>query len=60
MQRASAWLLLAATSALRMPGRRLRKKLRAAPLDPTPEKTPNAKLFDSSTESYDPRASAIN
>ena len=59
-RRATAWLLLATASALRLPGRRLRQSLRAAPLDPTPEKTPNAKLFDSSVESYDPRASAIN
>ena len=53
--RRQAWLLLATASALNLPGRRLRQRLRAATLDPVPENT-----WDATDETYDPRDSAIN
>ena len=53
--RRRAWLLLATASALNLPGRRLRQRLRAATLDPAPENT-----WDATDETYDPRDSAIN
>jgi Na+-driven multidrug efflux pump len=53
--RRRAWLLLATASALNLPGRRLRQRLRAATLDPVPENT-----WDATDETYDPRDSAIN
>ena len=48
-------MLATATGALKLPGRRLRQRLRAATLDPTPENT-----WDATDETYDPRDSAIN
>jgi len=56
-RRGAALLLAAAAGALKLPGRRLRQRLRAATLDPTPEGNP---AWDASSESYDPRDSAIN
>ena len=47
--------LATAASALNLPGRRLRQRLRAATLDPAPEGT-----WDATDETYDPRDSAIN
>ena len=54
-RRGAALLLATAASALKLPGRRLRQRLRAATLDPTPENT-----WDATDETYDPRDSAIN
>ena len=48
-------MLATAASALNLPGRRLRQRLRAATLDPAPENT-----WDATDETYDPRDSAIN
>ena len=54
-RRGAALLLATAAGALKLPGRRLRQRLRAATLDPTPENT-----WDATDETYDPRDSAIN
>ena len=54
-RRVAALMLATATSALNLPGRRLRQRLRAATLDPAPEGT-----WDATDETYDPRDSAIN
>ena len=54
-RRVTALMLATAASALNLPGRRLRQRLRAATLDPTPENT-----WDATDETYDPRDSAIN
>jgi Na+-driven multidrug efflux pump len=54
-RRVAALMLATAASALKLPGRRLRQRLRAATLDPTPENT-----WDATDETYDPRDSAIN
>ncbi|CAH0379612.1 unnamed protein product [Pelagomonas calceolata] len=54
-RRVTALMLATAASALNLPGRRLRQRLRAATLDPTPEGT-----WDATDETYDPRDSAIN
>ena len=56
-RRVTALMLATAASALKLPGRRLRQRLRAATLDPTPEGNPE---WTASSESYDPRDSAIN